>query len=49
MSIAQEGFGLPVFAPSVYEYFVSGDITRVTFKEDEIPHPGVRYAISQVS
>ena len=47
MSIAQDGFGLPIFSSSVFSYFITGDISAEVFV-NEVPHPGVRQCISDV-
>ena len=37
MSIIQDGFGLPIFSLSLYQYFVCGDISSINVAGYQIP------------
>ena len=47
MSILQDALGLPIFAPCVYMYMVTGDI-NVVIPQQEIPDPGICHIVSVV-
>ena len=50
MSITQDGPGLPVLMPALYEYMISRDLTSdSTIKNDEIPDLYVKGLIELVS
>ena len=49
MSIIQDGFGLPIFSLSLYQYFVCGDMLSINVADDQIPDPGLRELVSLVS
>lgn len=48
MSILQDGFGIPIFSPRVYEYIVTNNI-NVPVSCDEIADPRIKHIVSLVS
>lgn len=48
ISIAQGGSGFPFFAKAVYDYFITGNLSMIHIKIDELPVNLLRHVVQQV-